>query len=290
MPGPLFFERIKAFEQGFRELGYVEDKNFVYEKRNAAGNVAKLPALAQELVRAKVDVIYTASVEGVRAAQNATRSIPIVFGTVQDPLASGLVASLARPGGNTTGMSVIAPDLNGKRLELLKEAVPRVNRVAFLWSPVSPGARNSSKETQDAAQALHLRLQSIEVPDVKSIDKALQAVINQRADAIATAPDPVINNSRARIVSFTAKHRLAAMYAAPEFAEDQGLMAYAPSYADLWRRSATLVDKILKGTSPADIPVEQPTKFIFIINLKAAKQIGLAIPPNVLARADRVIK
>jgi len=288
--GPIFITRFKSFQEGLRDLGYVEGKNFVYEYRNAEGKVDRLPHLAAELVRAKVDVIYTASGESVLAIKKATKTIPIVFGTVQDPLANGLVDSLAKPGGNATGMSALAPDLGGKRLELLKEAVPRVSRVAFLWSPPNPGANVTLKETQAAAQALGLQLQSLEVREVKDLERAFEAAMRDHAQALTTAPDPVVNNARVRIVGFATKNRLPAMYAAPEFAEGDGLMSYAPSYSDLWRRSATYVDKILKGAKPADLPVEQPTKFEFIINLKAAMQIGLTVPPNVLVRADKVIR
>lgn len=287
---PIFSARFKSFQEAFQTLGYVERKNFQFEYRNAEGKLDRLPELAAELARAKVDVIYTASAEGVSAAMQATKTIPIVFGTVQDPLASGLVESLARPGGNVTGVSAVAPDLNGKRLEILKEITPRVNRVAFFWSPASPGAQANLKDTQAAAQALKLQLLSLEVRERKDLDNALGAALNQRAQAISTAPDPVLNYARGPIVGFAVKHRLPAAYAAPEFAENDGLMSYAPNYADLWRRSASFVDKILKGAKPADLPVEQPIKFEFIVNLKAAKQIGLTIPPQVLARADRVIR
>ena len=287
---PIFWKRFKAFQEAFQNLGYVEGKNFQFEYRNAEGKLERLPELAAELARAKVDVIFTASAEGVSAAQQATKTIPIVFGTVQDPLASGLVESLARPGGNVTGVSAVAPDLNGKRLEILKEIAPRVNRVAFLWSPASPGAQANLKGTQSAAKALKLELLSHEVREGTELQHALDAARKQRVQAIITAPDPVLNNARGLIVGFATKHRLPAAYAAPEFAENDGLMSYAPNYADLWRRSASFVDKILKGTKPADLPVEQPTRFELIINLKAAKQIGLTIPPQVLARADKVIR
>jgi len=290
VPGPIFWTRFKAFREAFQSLGYVEGKNFVYEYRNADGKLERLPGLAAELARLKVDLIFTASAEGVSAAKLATKTIPIVFGTAQDPLASGLVESLARPGGNVTGVSVVAPDLNGKRLEILKEIAPRVVRVAFLWSPASPGAQANLNDTQAAAQALKLQLRPIEVRGDKDVQGALEAALKQRAQAISTAPDPVVNNGRGQIVGFATKHRLPAAYAAPEFAENDGLMSYAPNYSDLWRRSASFGDKILKGAKPADLPVEQPTKFELIINLKAAKQIGLTVPPQVLARADRVIR
>jgi len=287
---PVFWLRFKAFQEAFQNLGCVEGKNFLFEYRNAEGKLDRLPELAAELVRAKVDVIYTASAEAVSVAKQATKTIPIVVGTVQDPLASGLVESLARPGGNVTGVSAMAPDLNGKRLEILKEIAPRATRVAFLWTPASPGAQANFKDTQAAAQALKFQLLSLEVRERKDLDNGLEAVLKQRAQAISTAPDPVLNNGRGQIVGFAAKHRLPAGYAAPEFAESDGLMSYAPNYADLWRRSASHVDKILKGTKPADLPVEQPTKFELHINLITAKQIGVTIPPNLLVRADRVIR
>jgi putative ABC transport system substrate-binding protein len=288
--GPIFMTRFKPFQEGLRKLGYVEGKNFEYEYRDAEGRVDRLPERAVELVRLNVDVIFTASGEGVLAAKKATTTIPIVFGAVQDPLASGLVESLARPGGNVTGISAMAPDLNGKRLELLKEIAPRATRVAFFWSPLSPGAHANLKDTQAAATALKLQLQSLEVRERKDLEGALDAAIKQRAQALSTSPDPVINNARALIVGFAAKHRLPAVYAAPEFAETDGLMAYAPNYGDMWRRAATYVDKILKGTKPADLPVEQPIKFEFIINLQAAKQIGVTIPQWTLMKADKVIR
>jgi putative ABC transport system substrate-binding protein len=243
-----FLTRFKAFQQGLQTLGYVEGKTHVFEYRNAEGKIERLPELAAELVRAKVDVIYTASAEGVSAAKSATKTIPVVFGTVQDPLASGIVESLARPGGNVTGMSAVAPDLNGKRLELLKEIVPRAIKIAFFWSPASPGAQANFNDTLAAAKSLKLQLLSLEVREGKDLERALEVAIKQRAQALSTAPDPVINNARVQIVGFAAKNRLPAMYAAPEFAENNGLMAYAPNYGDLWRRSATHVDKILKET------------------------------------------
>jgi len=288
--GPIFFTRFKSFQDSLRELGYIEGKNFVYEYRNAEAKISRLAPLADELVRAKVDVIFTASAEGVLAAKRATKSIPIVFGTVQDPLASGLVDSLARPGANVTGLSALAPDLGGKRLELLKEVVPRISRVSLLWSPLGESANPGVKETQNAAQALGLQLQSLPVRESEKLASALDAVSRERSQALTTAPDPVINNAREQIINFASRNRLPAMYAAPEFAEKDGLMSYAPNYGDLWRRSARYVDKILKGAKPADLPVEQPIKFELIINLKSAKQIGLTIPPNVLARADKVIR
>lgn len=288
--GPIFVDRFKAFQKTFQELGYVEGKNFTYEYCYAEGKLDRLGECAADLVQRKVDVIFTASGEAVATAKKATARIPIVFGTVQDPVANGLVDTLAKPGGNITGLSALAPDLGGKRLELLKEAVPRVSRVAFFWSPPNPGSKAVLLETQSAARSSGLQLHSVEVRTGNDLPKAFEAALKEHAQAFLTAPDPALNNASGTVIDFATKNRLPAMYAAPEFIERGGLMNYAPDYADLWRRSATYVDRILKGAKPADLPVEQPTKFYFAINLKAAKQIGLTIPPSVLARADRVIR
>ena len=292
VPSRAFFaNRIELFQQGLHSLGYVEGKNILIEYRYAEGNLDRLPDLAKELVSVKVDVIVTTSTQSVLAAKNATRTIPIVFAAVNDPVATRLVDSLAMPGGNVTGLSILAPELGGKRLELLKEAVPRITRVTFLWGSGSQASTVVTvRETQAAARALGLQCQSIEVRDSKGFDSAFEAATKGRAQALLTSPGPVINTHQARIVEFAAKNRLPAMYAAPEFVDAGGLMSYAPSYTDLYRRAAIYVDKILKGAKPADLPVEQPTKFEFVINLKTAKQIGLTIPPNVLARADKVIR
>src|SRR5262249_13259646 len=291
-PSRLFFSnRIESFQQGLHSLGYVEGKNIVTEYRYAEGKLDRLPELAKELVGVKVDVIVTTSAQGVLAAKNASETIPIVFAASNDPVATGLVDSLARPGGNVTGLSIFASELGGKRLELLKEAVPWIARVAFLWgASTQASSALTLKETQVAARALGLQCQSIEVRDSKGFDSAFEAATKERAQALLTNPSPVINTHQARIVEFAAKYRLPAMYAGPEFVDAGGLMSYAPDYSAQYRRVATYVDRILKGAKPADLPVEQPKKFEFIINLKAAKQIGLTIPPNVLARADKVIK
>jgi putative tryptophan/tyrosine transport system substrate-binding protein len=284
-----FAARMDGFRQGLRDLGYIEGKNIVIEYRYAEGKLDRLPELAAELVSLKVDLIVTSG-PASRAAKNATKTIPIVFAGVQDPVATGLVDSLAMPGGNVTGLSILAPELGGKRLELLKEVVPKITRVAFFWGGLGPGAPVSVKETRAAAEALGLQFQSLEVRDSKDFDGAFKAITKNRAQALLTNPGPIINTHQARIVEFAAKNRLPAMYAAPESVDAGGLMFYGPNPTDQYRRAAVYVDKILKGAKPADIPVEQPTKFEFIINLKAAKQIGLTIPPNVLARADKVIK
>jgi putative ABC transport system substrate-binding protein len=290
VPSRSFFaDRMKSFRQGIHSLGYVEGKNILIEYRYAEGKLDRLPDLAKELVSIKVDIIVTSTAQSVLALKNATRTIPIVFAATDDPVANRLVDSLASPGGNVTGLSIFAPELGGKRLELLREAVPRITRVAFLWGSGVSSAR-TAKETQAAARALGLQCQSIEVRDSKGFDSAFEAATKERAQALLTSPGPIINTHQARIVEFAAKNRLPAMYAAPEFVNAGGLMSYAPNYTDQYHRAATYVDKILKGRKPADLPVEQPKKFEFIINLKAAKQIGLTIPPNVLARADKVIK
>jgi putative tryptophan/tyrosine transport system substrate-binding protein len=285
-----FASRMESFQQGLHSLGYIEGKNIAIEYRYAEGKADYLPALAAELVGLNVDVIVTSATPSVLAAKKATSTIPIVFVSVTDPVASGVVASLARPGGNITGLTILAPELSGKRLELLKEAVPNVTRVAFLWNSANPAQAPQWREAQAAAQALGLRLQSLEVRSSNDFDSAFEAALRERARALIASPEPLINTHLKRIVEFAAKNRLPAMYAGPEFVDAGGLMSYAPSYTDLYRRAAVYVDKILKGAKPADLPVEQPTKFELIINLKAAKQIGLTIPPNVLARADRVIK
>jgi putative ABC transport system substrate-binding protein len=283
-----FLPRVEAFRQRLRELGYVEGKNIVIEYRYAEGKFERLPDLAAELVRLKVDVIVTAAA-GILPAKKASATIPIVFGSHADPVGSGLVSSLARPGGNITGLSVMSPDLDGKRLELLKEAFPKVARVAFLWVPAERGNLTLT-EMEAAAKALGLKLLSLEVRSLDDFDSAFARAKRDGAQALITFPAALINTQQRQVLEFAAKNRLPAMYPTSEFVEAGGLMSYAPNYADLWRRAADYVDKILKGRTPADLPVEQPIKFEFIINLKAAKQIGLTIPPNVLVRADKVIR
>ena len=290
-PSPSFYAaRVEAFRQGLRELGYVEGKNISIEYRYAEGKLNRLPDLAAELVSLKVDLIVTASNDGVLAAKKATRTIPIVFATAADPVGSGLVPSLARPDGNITGTSNVAQDLYGKRLELLRECFPKVARVAFLCRSSGPRENLPFTEMGAVAKALGVKLQSLDVRGVDDFDGAFEAAKREGAQAVITCPDPVINAQQVRIVDFATKSRLPAMYAGPEFVDAGGLMSYAPRYTDSWRRAATYVDKILKGTKPADLPIEQPTKFEFVVNLKAAKQIGVTIPPNVLVRADKVIK
>jgi ABC-type uncharacterized transport system substrate-binding protein len=281
---------VEALRQGLREHGYVEEQNITLEPRYAEGNIERLAGFAAELVRLKADVIVVGSTPGIIAVKNTTGAIPIVMVTTGDPVAGGLVASLARPGGNITGLTALGQELSGKRLEVLKEAVPKGSRVAVLSNPTNPDSELSLKGMEVAARALgvHIRLQ--EVRDPTEFDKAFEATIRVGARALMVLPDPMFVSQAGRIVALSAKSRLPAMYAHREFVDVGGLMFYGASLADMWRRAATYVDKILKGTKPADLPVEQPKKFEFIINLKAAKQIGLTIPPNVLARADRVIK
>ncbi len=282
--------RLEAFRRRLREHGYVEGKNIVIEYRYAEGKLERLPELAAELVRLKVDVIVTAAGPAISAAKKASAMIPIVFATAADPVGSGYVSSLARPGGNITGLSLMRPDLDGKRLELLKEAFPKVARVAFLWR--SGGARGNLNftEMEAVAKALGLKLISLEVRSIDDFESAFARAKRERAQALITTTNPLIGNQRRQVLDFAAKNRLPAMYPDSEWVEAGGLMSYAPNYMDLWRRAADFVDKILKGTKPADIPVEQPMKFEFIVSLNAAKQIGVTIPPNVLVRADKVIR
>jgi putative tryptophan/tyrosine transport system substrate-binding protein len=290
-PSPSFFSiRFSAFLDGLRDLGYVEGKNISFDYRYADGKLDQLPHLAAELVQLRVDVIVTAGESGAQAAKNATSTIPIVFAVTEEAVASGLVSSLSRPGGNLTGLTVLAADLGGKRLELVKESFPTVARVAFLWPSGGPRGNVPFTEMEAAAKALGLTLQSLPVRGLDDFEPAFQAAKRKGAQALITTPSPVMNTQQRRVLDFATKNRLPAIYAAPEFMDAGGLMYYGPSYLELFRRAATYADKIFKGAKPADLPVEQPTKFELLINLKAAKQIDLTIPPNVLARADRVIK
>jgi putative ABC transport system substrate-binding protein len=282
--------RYEAFRQGLRELGYVEGKNVFIESRYAEGKLDRLPGLAAELVRLKVDVIVTSSPSPTRAAREATVTTPIVFAQDGDPVASGFVASLARPGGNITGLSTLAPELSGKRLELLKEVVPKLSRVAVFGTSTTPSTAPTLKETELAAGAFKLQHQYLDILDPKDIETAFRAASKGRVDAILVLAGPVVFSQRTQIAGLAVKSRLPAIYPQTEFTEAGGLMYYGANTPDMYRRAATYVDKILKGTKPGDLPVEQPTKFELIINLKAAKQIGLTIPPNVLARGNRVIK
>jgi putative tryptophan/tyrosine transport system substrate-binding protein len=280
---------LEAFKQGLRERGYVEGKNIALEYRYAEGREERLPELAAELVQVKVDVIVVTADISAQAAQRATKTLPIVV-TTGDPVTWGLADSLAKPGGNVTGLSVLLADLSGKRVEILKETFPKLIRVAALWNPTGRVASPVFKETSAAAQALSLQLHSFEVQTLPDIEKALVEIPKLRSSALLVLLTPLVALHSKRIVELALKQHLPGMYPTRQFAEEGGLMAYGPLIGDLYRRAATYVDKILKGAKPADLPVEQPMRFEFIINLKAAKQIGVTIPPNVLARADKVIK
>ena len=282
--------RLDAFRQGLRERGYVEGKNIVIEYRYAEGKLDRMPTLAAELVGLKVDVMVLAGPAAIRAAKEATNTIPIVMANDADPVGSGVVDSLARPGGNITGLSNFAPEMGGKRLELLKEIVLKLARVAVLGTTTTTGTAQVLQEMELAARVLKVHLQYLDVPGPKDIETAFREVRKGRADAFLVLQGGVFNAQRKQITDLAVKSGLPAIYHAPEYVEDGGLMSYGVSVTDLYRRAATYVDKILKGAKPADLPVEQPTKFELVINLKTAKQIGLTIPQKVLARADRVIK
>jgi len=282
--------RIEAFRQGLRELGFVEGKNIVIEWRYAEGKFDRLPALVAELVRLKVDVIVTSGPQATRVAKEATSTIPIVMSQDNDPVGNGFVTSLARPGGNITGLSILSPELSGKQLELLKEIVPKLARVAVVGDSNEPGNAQALKEVELAAETFKVQLQYVDVLNLEDIEHSFQSASKQRAGAVLVLNSPNFSSHRKEVVNLAAKNRLPAMYFRSDFVEDGGLMSYATNFIDLSRRAATYVDKILKGTKPADLPVEQPKKFELIINLKTAKQIGLTIPPNVLVRADKVIK
>jgi putative ABC transport system substrate-binding protein len=291
-PGPIS-ERMhlwEAFRQGLRELGYVEGKNITLVFPSAEVKPERLPDLAAELVSLKVDVIVAAGTVAVQAAREATKTIPVVTPIITDPVEAGFVASLARPGANITGLTLISVQLSGKRLELLREVVARISRVAVLSNPAALNSQLQMRETEVAARALGVQLQPLDVRNPDDFDRVFRAATKDRADALIALDDPFLFTHRTRIVKLATKSRLPAIYGFREFVETGGLMSYAANLSDMYRRAATYVDKILKGAKPADLPVEQPTKFEFIINLKAAKQIGLTIPPNVLVRADRVVK
>ena len=279
-----------AFRQALRELGYIEGKNISLEWRSAEGQLDRLPALAAELVQFKVDIIVASSNPAIIALQKATQTIPIVMTVVADPVGAGFVASLARPGGNITGLTNLSEDLSSKRVELLKEILPKIMRVAVLRNPTIPTHAVLWKETQDTAKHFAMQLFPVDITGAGDLDTAFGAVIKNRAQAILVLPEPVTLTHRQEIVEFAAKNKLPGMYPFGDFTDVGGLVYYGPNRIDLWRRGAVYVDKILKGRKPADLPVEQPMKFEFVINLKAAKQIGLTIPPNVLVRADRVIR
>jgi putative ABC transport system substrate-binding protein len=278
-----------AFRQGLRDFGYVEGRNIVIEWRYADGKSDRLPSLVSELILLEVNVIVTSATAPAHAAKQATSTIPIVIANHNDPVGAGLVASLARPGGNATGLSNMQIELGGKRLELLKE-VKRVSRVAVLQIPSAPATPPQMKEIEAAASTLGVRLQPVGWETAKDLKTAFSTMIKGRADALITFSGPRFGLYRTQIIDLSTKNRLPAMYPDVVYVESGGLMSYGAKTTDLFRRAAVYVDKILKGTKPADLPVERPIKFEFIVNLKAAKEIGLTIPPNVLARADRVIK
>ena len=280
----------ELFRTELRTLGYIEGKNIAFEYRSAGNNRNRLAAQAEELIRLNVAVLVMPSLDAALAAKKATTKTPIVFLDVSDPIGSGLIASLARPGGNITGFTTISTELTGKRLEILKETVPKLTRIAVLWNPKAQGSERSWKESQTAAQLLGLRLHSMEVSSIDKYEAAFETAIKAGSGALIAPQNPLTSSNRKLIADLASKHRLPAIYPRSDYVAGGGLMSYGRDQVEPYQRGAVMVDKILKGAKPADIPVEQPKKFEFIINLKAAKQIGLTIPPNVLMRADRVIK
>jgi ABC-type uncharacterized transport system substrate-binding protein len=287
---PAVRNNLEAFRQGLRDLDYVEGQNITIEYRYAEGKSDRLPGLASELVRLKADLIVVASTPAALAAKNATKEIPVVFETIGDPIATGVVASFARPGGNITGVTMGGAELYGKRLELLKETIPKLSRAALLWNPTSKAGPLNLKETQAAAQALKLQIQSLEVRRPEDIEAAFDAATRAKTGAMMITQFPPVTTHRKAIVELAARHRLPVIYPEREWPDTGGLMSYGSNVDDTYRRLAVYVDRILKGAKPADLPVERSTKLELVINLKTANQIGLAIPPNVLARAERVIK
>jgi putative ABC transport system substrate-binding protein len=281
---------VSYFQDALSGLGWIEGKNLIYERRYAENRLERLPGLVAELIRLNVDVIVAVGTLAPIAAKRATTTIPIVMTTAGDPLSSGLVASLAKPGGNVTGLSLMAPELAGKRLELLKEVIPGLARIAVLWNAANPYSAIGFDQTKLAAERLGIEVQSLGLRSPDDLDGALEDALRQNAAALIAVEDPLTFDNREQIVTFAAKSRLPAISGAREFADAGGLLAYGASLADLSRRAAGYVDKILKGTRPSDLPVEQPTKFDFVINLKTAKSLGLSIPPALLARADEVIE
>lgn len=282
--GQMFFHRLA-------ELGLAEGKNIAFEFRSAENQLDRLPALADELVRVPVDVLLTTATPALIAARNATKTMPIVFMQLAvDPVAAGFVDSLARPGGNTTGLTILGAELAGKRLEILKETVPKPSRVAILWEPKNAGSAQAWKESQAAGKALGLALHSMEVNTADNFESAFKDAVRARSAAVAVTPMVLANANRQKLVDLAVKSRLPAIYYRDLFIDSGGLMSYGPDLGDHYKRAAEYVEKVLRGTKPADLPVEQPKKFEFVVNLKAAKQIGLTVPPNVLARADKVIR
>lgn len=279
----------EAFQQGLREHGYVEGQNIAFEYRYAEGRADRLPALAAELVRLKVDVIVTQSNVAALAAKHATQTIPIVMAIAGDPVKAGVVGSLARPGGNVTGLTLIGPELSGKRLQLLKEAVPKIALVAVIWNPTDPPAADFLRETEAAARSLGLKIHAIEARAPAELDAAFKAVADARPSAFFTIANGMFQDNKTRILEFATKSRLPGVFPNRVLAEAGGLISYGPNHAANFRRAAAFVDKILKGSKPADLPVEQPTKLELVINLKTAKALGLTIPPSLLLQADQVI-
>jgi putative ABC transport system substrate-binding protein len=280
----------RALQQGLRELGYIEGKNLIIDYRYANGKLDLLPALAAELVGLKVDVIVTRSTGSIRAAMNASKIIPIVFPSAGAPVEDGIVASLARPGGNVTGLTQLSAELDGKKLDILKQTGPTISRVGLLWTVGSARADDRSRDAEPMAKALGMRLYSLELRDSEDFARIFDAAKQAAVQALSLAPSPLLFTHRASVFDFVAKNRFPTMYSTRDFVEAGGLMSYGQDIIDNWRGAATYVDKILKGAKPAELPVQQGTKFELVINLKAAKQIGLTVPPSVLARADRVIK
>jgi putative ABC transport system substrate-binding protein len=285
-----FAPRIEAFRHGLRDLGYVEGRNITIAYRFTEGQADRLPELVAELIRLQVDVLVTDGDVAIRAAKHATTTIPIVMAVSGDPVGVGLVASLARPGGNITGLSMMLPEVSGKRLEFLQEAVAKLSHVAVLWDPTAPASPIAFKETQTAAHALGLQLQSLEVRGPDEFDQAFAAMTREHADALVVLSNPLFFSHRRQLAELTVRHRLPAIFYLKEYTEAGGLMAYGADAADMYRRAATYVDKILKGAMPADVPVEQPIKFVLCINLKAAQALGLTISPTLLFQADEVIR
>jgi putative ABC transport system substrate-binding protein len=281
---------VGPFREGLRDLGYVEGRNILIEYRWAEGRYERFPGLIAELIALKVEVIVTAGTPAALAVKKATTPIPLVMAAVGDPVGSGLVASLARPGGNLTGLVAIAPDLEGKRLELLKEVVPKLSHVAFLLNPANALHVTSEEQARAAAKVLHLKVEFVAVRAESEFDRAFQTISTQRPGALVMLADRLFLHHRARIVDFAARNRLPTVYSYTELVEAGGLMSFGPSYPGMHRRAAYFVDRILKGAKPADLPMEQPTKFELMINLKTAKALGLTIPPSLLARADEVIQ
>lgn len=282
--------RQEAFPQGLRELGYVDGQNLIIERRSAGGNVDRLPGLAAELVRLKVDVLVALEPPAVRAAKSATTVIPIVMRSTDDPVELGWVASLARPGGNITGVTSYARLLTGKRMELLLEAIPNLSRVAVLWNPAGSNAERNFEQVQAAAREFRVQLLSLEVRSANDFERAFEVAIKERAGALITIRSPLLVINRSRIAELALKAKLPAIYDDREFVEAGGLMSYGANLADSYRRAAFYVDKILKGANPAELPVEQPTRFELYINLKTASQISFTFPPEVLQRADKVLR